>query len=71
MQIKIGEKYRYRIGNTIINTYFLIERFENSRYVGRAMNWAGSVWYFDENGVQIGTEHTPNEGTSNVCLIIK
>jgi hypothetical protein len=71
MTVQVGKRYRYSINNYIIDIYFVIESFDGSKYIGRANeHWSETTWYFDSNGVQVGTERTPDCGTPNVRLIL-
>ena len=71
MSIRVGGRYRYRIGSYIIDTYFQIENYDGIKYIGRAMCWTDAVWYFDSEGKQIGTELSPNSGAPSVSLVIE
>jgi hypothetical protein len=71
VSIRVGGKYLYRIGDYVIDTYFLIESFDGTRYTGRAQCWTEAVWYFDSTGKQIGTQLSPNSGAPSVSLVLE
>jgi hypothetical protein len=71
MSVRVGGRYRYRTGDYIVDTQFCIESFDGTRYKGIADDWSGAVWFFDSDGVQVGTKLSPDSGCSSVRLILE
>ena len=71
MEIRVGGRYRYKVGEYIVNTYFRIESFDGTKFIGRSDNWCEAIWYFNASGEQIGTELSPDSGASSVRLVLE
>jgi hypothetical protein len=71
MSIRVGGRYRYRIGDYVIDTYFVIESYDGTRYAGRTEDWCETVWYFNSLGEQVGTELSPNSGAPGISLVLE
>lgn len=71
MKLRIGGRYRYKIGSYVVDTYFVIENTDGITFTGRARDWTCAIWYFDSQGRQIGTEQDPDGGVSSISLVLE
>ncbi len=69
--IKLGGKYRYRVGNFVMSVKFEIISRKDDHWVGRSLDEFETYWYFNDNGQQIGTQESGINGKLiNVWLVL-
>jgi hypothetical protein len=56
--LRVGGVYRYRVGSHVNATEFEIITKEDYYYIGRSLDSFEVRWFFNNNGQQIGTEHS-------------